>query len=285
MHTQRLIVRIAGVVLVALCLTCSARPQTVPIAARAVEPPAETGTPAPDFEVVAIKPSDPATCCARGISRKGPRFSTRNTTPKALIQWAYSLYDGQIVGGPAWLDQTHFDIFGESQQGTMPTDRQWKVALQQLLADRFQLRFHQEVHEQAAYALVVAKGGPKLNPTDFVTAHNPDHIERMAIMGSAEGHVTSCIGINASMSDFVGELQRAVLDRPLIDRTGLTGRYDFACEFTQEGAAPADPSPAKEDPPPGLFDALPIQLGLKLETTRAPVDVMVIDSATPPVVD
>jgi uncharacterized protein (TIGR03435 family) len=115
---------------------------------------AQTGMPAawsPAFEVATIKPSDPAACCARTWNRNGRHFGTNNTNLRWLIRWAYGLNDKQIVGGPAWMDEDRFDVSGEIEGTGTPTDREWRVAVQNLLTERFQLQFHHEIREMPAY--------------------------------------------------------------------------------------------------------------------------------------
>jgi uncharacterized protein (TIGR03435 family) len=120
----------------------------------------------PEFEVATVKPSDPANCCARTWHRDARRFFTNNTSLKWLIRWAYGLNDKQIVGGPAWLDVDRFDVTGQIE-GTKPAnDQECRIAMQKLLADRFQLQFHHESREMSAYALSIGRGGPKLTKSD-----------------------------------------------------------------------------------------------------------------------
>ena len=234
-------------------------------------------TPEPAFEVATIKPSSPDACCSRTFSRDGRRFATTNTNLRYLMQYAYNLQLQQITGGPAWLDQDRFDVVGVIDGTGRPTDREWKVALQGLLKDRFQLQFHHGTVELPAYALVIAKGGPKLAKGDG----GPDHEQRMGFSG-AVGQTMNGWAIDANMSDFIGELQRIILDRPVVDRTGLTGTYNFQLAFTREDPQTIGMSPLPDNAAPSLFTALQQQLGLKLESTKTPVDVLVIDHAERP---
>ena len=91
---------------------------------------------------------------------------------KYLIQWAWGLQAKQVVGGPPWMDDARFDINGEIDGDGVPNQHQWKIAVQKLLIERFQLQIHHEKREMPAFALVIAKGGPKLTPGDGnVKAH------------------------------------------------------------------------------------------------------------------
>jgi uncharacterized protein (TIGR03435 family) len=228
-----------------------------------------------EFEVATVKPSDPDKCCARYFSRNGRRFATTNTNLKYLIQWAWNLQAKQVAG-PEWMDQARFDVVGEMSGAGTPTDHEWKAALQKLLIDRFQLKLHHESREMAAYALTVAKGGAKLTPTAA-----PAGEQHMGFSG-AVGETMRGIGVRASIPDFVGELQRIVLDRPIVDRTGLTGEYDIEFSFTREDNDALGMTQLPDNAAPNLITALNQQLGLKLEGVKAPVDVLMIDQAQQP---
>lgn len=232
----------------------------------------------PVFEVATIKPSNPDSCCSRTFSRIGRHFATTNTNLKYLMQYAYDLQSQQITGGPAWLDQDRFDVVGEVDGGDTPTDRQWKIAVQKLLVERFHLQFHREKKNLSAYALVVAKGGPKLVRSDGDLVYG----QKMTFSG-AVGQDMHVRGTNATLADFIGELQRVVLPRPVVDRTGLTGTFNIAMTFTREDPQAIGMGPTLPDnSPPGIFAAIQQQLGLKLESTKALVEILVIDHAERP---
>jgi uncharacterized protein (TIGR03435 family) len=231
----------------------------------------------PEFEVATVKPSDPAKCCARGWGRNGRHFGTANMNLKDLIQWAWNLQAKQVVGGPPWMDDARFDIAGEIDGDGVPNDHQWKLAVQKLLINRFQLQLHHEKRNMSAFALVIAKGGPKLTPGDGnVKAH-----EALGFAG-APGQTMHGFGVNASIGDLIGELQRIVMDRPIVDETGLTGVYNIQIAFTREEPDALGMTQLPDTAPPNLLDALQQQLGLKLKGTKAPVDVIVIDHAELP---
>lgn len=269
----RMTTRYAALVLASLSISTLLLRSQSPASDRSV---GQAGSRIRSFEVATIKPSDPNKCCDRTFSRPGRRFQTTNTNLKYLIQWAWNLQANQVVGGPPWIDQDRFDVAGEIDGTDEPTDREWKLAVRNLLADRFQLTTHTETHFMPAYVLTVAKDGPKLRSGDG----NPD-IQRMGFSG-ATGQPMYGIGKNASMADFIGELQRIVLNKPVIDRTGLTGRYDINIEFTREDPSATGMTDLPDTAPPNLFTALTQQLGLKLEAARGPVPVLVIDSARKP---
>jgi uncharacterized protein (TIGR03435 family) len=152
--------------------------------------------------------------------------------------------------------------------------------LRSLLADRFKLTFHREQKDFSIYELQVAKNGPKLKPS----GSRPDE---PAVVGPGVVYPPDRVvlpGRNATMTNFVSLLQRAILDRPVVDKTGLSGRYDFDLEWAPDetqfsGGLP--PAPETSQSPP-LFEAIQQQLGLKLEATRGPVSALVVDQAERP---
>ena len=232
----------------------------------------------PSFEVATIKPSRPETP-GQSLTVRGRTFGTLNFTVRLMMTYAFGLHPNQIVGGPDWIGSDKFDITAEPEGTGMPNDKQWRSMLAKLLADRYKLAFHREKKELPVYALTVSKTGHKLtkNETD---------------PGGLPALFFRALGVfpvrNATMGDFAGTLQAVVLDRPVVDQTALQGRFDFTLTWTPDetqfggrgGQAPppADPTTA----PPGLFTAIQEQLGLKLESTRLPVDVLVIDRLEKP---
>jgi len=229
------------------------------------------------FEVATIKPSDPDACCARTFGRNGRHFQTTNTNLKYLIQWAWNLQAKQVAGGPPWMDETRYDLVGEMDGTGTPNDHQWKTAVQNLLIDRFLIKLHHEAREMPAFVLTVAKGGSKLTPGDGDTKAHMS----MGFSGGV-GETMRGRGENASIGDFIGELQRIVMDRPIVDRTGLTGAYNIQCEFTREDPNSLGMTQLPDNAAPNLITALDEQLGLKLKGVKAPVDVLVIDRAEKP---
>jgi uncharacterized protein (TIGR03435 family) len=251
-----------------------------PATQKAPTPPAPWRSPngdEPAFEVATIKPSNPANCCSRGWGRNGKRFSTVNMNLKYLIQWAWNLQAKQVVGGPPWIDDARFDIAGEIDGDGIPNDHQWKIAVQKLLGDRFQLQFHHEKRDMPAFALVIAKGGPKL-----ITGDGNVRANQSMSFGGAPGQTMRGYGVNASIGDFIGELQRIVMDRPIVDQTGLAGVYNIQIAFTREEPDMLGTTQLPDTAAPNLFNALQQQLGLRLQGMKAPVDVIVIDHAKPP---
>ncbi len=232
----------------------------------------------PVFDVATVKPSKPD-AQGKNYLMQGHQFSTINTTLTDLLKFAYGIQSRQVVGGPSWISTDKFDLKAEPDLEGAPNDKQLKSMLQKLLADRFKLTFHHEQRELPVYALVVIKGGAKLTKND----ENPDGLPGMGFRGLGQ---LSCV--NASMADFAGLMQGAVLDRPVVDRTGLQGRYNFPLKWTPdesqfEGLGIKVPPPSNAaDAPPNLFAAVQEQLGLKLDSTKSSVDVLVIDHVEKP---
>jgi bla regulator protein blaR1 len=172
-----------------------------------------------------------------------------------------------------------FDLAAQPDGEGQPNDKQWKTMIQKLLTDRFQLAFHREKKELSVYAITVGKTGPKLTKSEG----DPNGLPGLFFRG---------LGVlparNATMADFAGVMQAAVLDRPVIDHTGLAGRYDFTLTWTpdefQFGGLGMKPPTASNDSAtaPDLFTAMQQQLGLKLEATKAPAEILVIDRVEKP---
>jgi uncharacterized protein (TIGR03435 family) len=230
------------------------------------------------FEVATIKPSNPA-AQGRLFTVKGRQVITINTSLADIITMAYELHARQIVGGPSWMESDKYDITGQPEGQGLPNVTQMRAMLRALVEDRFKLKMHREKRELSAYALVVAPGGAKLTKNDS----NPNGLPSLLFRGLGVLPVN-----NATMAEFAGVMQLAVLDRPVVDRTGLQGRYDFTLTWTPDetqfasfGVRIPPPSNAA-DAPPALFTAVQEQLGLKFDSVRAPVEVLVIDHLEKP---
>src|ERR1039457_2431464 len=226
----------------------------------------------PEFEFATIKPATPDRP-GKGFMVRGRQFSTLNTSLADLITFAYGIHAKQIIGAPPWVDTEKFDLAAQ------PNDKQWKAMIQKLLADRFKLAFHRDKKELSVYAIVVGKNGPKLTKSES-TGNLPGLFFR------GPGNLPA---INATMADFAGVMQSAVLDRPVVDQTGITGRWDFTLLWTPDefqfaglGVKPPPPPANNAAAPPDLFTAFQEQLGLKLESTKAQAEVFVIDKVAKP---
>jgi uncharacterized protein (TIGR03435 family) len=241
--------------------------------------PAAKESAAQTFEVATIKPAPPDAKAGRYITMQGTnRFVAKYYTLKLMIAAAYNLSPKVISGGPAWIESDHFDILALTPGDARPTQPEQMAMLRTLLTERFKLSFHREEKDFSIYALEVAKGGPKLKES---TAPASDPPQLISTVYPQRMHLPAK---NATMGDFASLLQRALLDRPVVDRTGLTGRYDFDLDWapdeTQFGGE-VPPATADAQAPP-FFTAIEQQLGLHIEATRGMVQALVVDSAVQP---
>jgi uncharacterized protein (TIGR03435 family) len=232
----------------------------------------------PKFDVVTVKPSVP-NAPGKLFTIRGRQVLTINTTVNDLITFAYSLQTKEILNAPTWMDEK-YDVDGVPDVEGQPNIKQMRMLIADALVQRFGLKFHTEQREMTAYALTVAKGGPKLT----VTTDRESSPGNFLFGGLGKLRVT-----NATMKDFCHGMQEAVMDKPVVDQTGLTGRYDFnlnwqpdQSQFASFGAHIQPPDPNDPNPLPSLYTALQEQLGLKMESTKANVDVMVIDHIDKP---
>jgi uncharacterized protein (TIGR03435 family) len=232
----------------------------------------------PSFDVATIKPSDP-NVPGDWFRVNGRNFTTHNISLAGMMKFAYGIHGKQIVSGPDWMDKDTFDIAAVPDAPGQPNDKQWKTMLQKLMAERFKLTFHHEQRELPVFALTVSKDGAK--NMDENTGGGP--LPSLFFRGTPGGIMLPAK--NATMKDFTGLLQEVVLDKPVVDQTGLKGRYDFTLKWAPDdsqfgGHGP----PPSDDPsaPPSLFTAVQEQVGLKLDSTKATVDVLVIDHAEKP---
>ena len=251
-----------------------------------------------EFEVATIKPTDPD-FRGRFIRMESThQFVARNHALNTLIAAAYNVSPHAISGGPAWVESDHYDILAKAPGEVRPSLDEQMSMLRKLLADRFKLTFHREQKELSIYALTVARSGSKLTGSKVTgsklkeSAVSPDGLPLRdespvgppPLIFVVTPPAVRLPGRYASMAELASVFQRGVLDRPVIDKTGLPGRYDFDLEFTPDetqfsGMLGRPPSDA---PLPGLFAALQQQLGLRLEATKGPVDVLVVDRAERP---
>jgi uncharacterized protein (TIGR03435 family) len=256
----------------------------------------QTAPSQPAFEVASIKPSNPEGGGMQiGVSPGGV-FTAKNVTLKALIQQAYEVRDFQISGGPGWLDTERYDITAKGQTGVSEDDvrkmtkeqrrrleEQLLTEVRSLLGDRFQLRVHQDTKDLPVFALAVAKGGAKLKPA----ADGGDAGGGLTLRRGETGK-WEMTGNRVPLASLVKILAKQV-GRTVVDQTGLTGDYDFKMTFSpdigQQSPDPGDEGgsrPAVDADGPSIFSALQVQLGLKLDAQKGPVEVVVIDSVQKP---
>ena len=257
------------------------------------------------FEAASVKPSDPKAPPGGGIQRRpGGRFNTINMPVRQLIVFAYQIQGYQLVGGPDWISSARYDIVAK-MEGDPPPVRpgtgadHMMLATRTLLAERFKLKVHRETRELDIYALMMAKPDAKPGPK-LKAAGDDCSPERLAARRGAPppapGSGPVCgmqvlpgrVRFGGYPLSLFASLISNQLGRAVVDRTNLTGNFDF--EMTYAAPPPNGPlPPGVELPPtdpdaPDLFTAVREQLGLKFESTKGPIEVLVIDSielATP----
>jgi uncharacterized protein (TIGR03435 family) len=232
------------------------------------------------FDVASIKLSPPEASKTGTYIRmqSAHRFQAKNYTAKALIGAAYNLNPRAIASGPAWMESDHYEILAGTPGDKRPTFEDQMAMLRKLLDDRFHLAFHREKKEFSIYELSVAKDGPKLRTSTAPPDESPNLTS--TVYPGVEGidHVLMPAR-NVTMAQFTAILQRAILDRPVVDSTGMIGRYDFDLEWTpDETQFGGQFSPGQTDSgKPGLFAGMQQQLGLKIEATRGLIDILIVD--------
>jgi uncharacterized protein (TIGR03435 family) len=267
--------------------------------------PPTVAAPLPSFEVASIKPNRSGDM-RTGIRFQPGRFTATGTTVLRLITLAYNVRDFQVSGGASWISSDKYDIDAKEPDGfseelaKLPMDQRREkmgLLLQSLLADRFQLKVSHGTKELPVYALVVGKNGPKIQvakpggtyPSGF---KGPDGrpIGGAGMMRVGPGELT---GQGVPLAFLVQQLAQR-LGRNVLDQTGLKGNYDFTLKWTPDQSSAAmfqgppsgGPGPDSAPPPdpsgPSIFTAVQEQLGLKLESTKGPVEILIIDHVEPP---
>jgi uncharacterized protein (TIGR03435 family) len=206
-----------------------------------------------------------------GIDLSGPRFTAEAFSLDNLITYAFDLEDYQVTGVPGWgvssTNSDRYDITAKAEGDGTLSREQAKKMLQSLLAERFQLKFHHESKELPVYALVVAKGGPKFK-------ESPPDAKSMLTMGGSNG--IEMVVTKGGMAQLARQFSNHNgVNRVVVDKTGLTGTYDYKLKWTLERGA-VDGDSASVD------IALQEQLGLKLEAAKAPFKTLVVDHAEKP---
>jgi len=256
------------------------------------------------FDVAVIKPSPPVAHMLTAPHGTAENFSASMATVESMIGFAYDIpftlgmsmdpahfflpHSPNLIGGPAWVTSDKYDLTAKADEATvaawgkLPEKEQTeelRSMMQALLADRFHLTMRHETREMPVWALTVAKGGPKFGATKEPPAGLNDGEDGTKPYDSSKPYKTRwkldrglLEGQDVTMDNFEDMLwgQREIESRKIMDQTGLTGRYDLTLKW-------ASVDDAREPDGPSLFTAIQEQLGLKLESTKAPVDVLVID--------
>lgn len=260
----------------------------------------------PAFEVASIKPSAPGNTRRFMTSTPGGGFIATNYPLKGLVANAYSARGFEVFGGSGWMETDGWEIDAKAPEDNIPSrtelgdvthPRKEGLMLLSLLEDRFKLKSHIETRELPVYELVVARGGSKMKLSDDQTPIVPDAGPRPApgLFLTPDGRFqmargTLTIGgsptgskqfnsLAIPLSNFINIALINELQRPVIDKTGLQGLYDIKISWAPDAPVSPGAEPPKE---PYLFTAIQEQLGLRLVSTKGPVDVVVIDSAEKP---
>ena len=235
----------------------------------------------PAFDVATIKPNNSGGATMQGLTVNGRNFQTRNSSATDLICFAYNIQKKQLVNAPDWVDKDRYDIAATIDTEGSPSDVQVRLMIRKLLTSRFGLTFHREKREMSAFVLTVAKTGQKMTKND-----SGGTLPGFGMRPSPTGLMLPVF--NSSMPNFVSFLQAMVVDRPVVDQTGLEGKWDFTIKFTPDDSlfnGHPPPLPAKTDTTessPNFFDALQQQVGLKLEAQKTAVDVIAVDHLEKP---
>jgi uncharacterized protein (TIGR03435 family) len=268
---------------------------------------AQAPEPLPSFEVASVKQNTSGDSRSPMRTQPGGRLIVTNARVKGLVAVAFSmanpesLIDSRVLGGPDWIDSERYDIVAKSSTEFRPSpdgpDPQMILMLRSLLQERFNLKTHRETRELPVYELVLARADRRLGPEMRKPAADCDAAIAAGIPPPRQpGEPPPCglmggpariIAGGATMQQLVASLSNRV-ERPVVDKTGLAGRFAFTLVWTPDripteapppGVPPIDPNG------PSIFTALPEQLGLKLESAKGPVDVLIIDSVERPTAD
>jgi bla regulator protein blaR1 len=226
----------------------------------------------PGFEVASVKPSRNNTAESNLDSAPGGRLTATNITVRELIRLAYSVKDYQIKHAPGWLEGERYDIAAKSAIPAKRSLEEEQAQVRALLIDRFHLTTHRETKQAQVYLLVIAKDGPKL------TVHNE---------GTGSGTRKACghLAGKRLTTDTIATLLSRQFEREVLNRTGLPGKYDFQLDWTPDSGpcpAAADTESGSVTALPSIFTAIQQQLGLKLESSKGPVEFLVIDRVERP---
>ena len=239
----------------------------------------------PEFAVASVKPSN--SIGRPEIGNFNGRGHAKNATLKMIMATAYQVPVFLISGGPAWADSQTFDIEGKAEDPKTGYV-QLRLMMQSLLEDRFHLRLHREIRVSSVYSLVTSKGGVTLSrsadqtsPDATGPSSSPDDPPRGSVLVGP-----GLLVANAASMPVLAKVLTPELERPVLDKTNLIGRYDIRLRWTPEiqptvGTGGQETERNAPDLP-GLFTALREQTGLELKAGRGPVEILVIDSAEKP---
>jgi len=265
---------LSRIALAAAVLTVLAAPNLLAQTATGPAPaPSTTEVKLPAYDVISIKPNKSGSGRVSVHTDDG-NFDASNVSLKTMLLNAYGLKDAQLTDLPKWGDSTRFDIQAKVVDPDLKLiqslkEDQRRAMLQPILTDRFQLKFHYETKVLPVYELVLAKDGPKFQASKITG-------DQKAANGMGAGSMrvnntvmtSTAIPISSLVNLLSSQLQRIV-----VDKTGLAGKYDMDLAWSRDDAA----APASDSAPPSIFTALQEQLGLKLQPSKSPVETFVID--------
>ena len=226
---------------------------------------AQTAAPPAAFEVVSIKRADPKEVGGWVLFRPGGRLEVRNSMVAFIVQQAYGVRDFQVVDGPKWISDWNYRFHIDAKASTQLPNDQMRLLTQAVLAERFQLKVHREMRDLPVFLLTAAKSGLKIKTAQDGSAPKGRGMENVS-PGLIQGQAT--------IADLIGAIGRD-FGRPIVDKTGFNGMFDFRLDWAPMHAGSDDMRPA-------LPMALQEQLGLKLDAQKAPVEVLVIDRVETP---
>lgn len=259
-------------------------------------------TPArPAFEVASVKLAPPGAYGTDIETDPGGRVSLHNMALRDMIVVAWGIEPFQILGGPPWIDSVRYDV--TAKPAALPKRGEIPLMIQSFLVERFQLAIHHETQTLPIYSLVLARKDGKLGPglaeakegscTKFDPVNPPSPPETGAAprrwCGNSSVNPSHLTAIGVPIANLI-PLFSQVLERTIVDKTGLTGSFDVGMAWTPDETQamkwqmpPGVPAPAPPDPGgPSIFTAIQEQLGLKLESSKGPVDVVIVDRAEKP---
>jgi uncharacterized protein (TIGR03435 family) len=224
---------------------------------------------AQSFEVASIRPHAQNIAAGVGLRVSGSTLTSENMSLSNLITYAYDIKDYQVLGLPSWAESDRYDISAKAEGAGELTRDLARPMTQALLADRFQLKVRRGTKEMPVYALVLAKNGPKFKESA------PDAQSLLTLGSRGKGAVMTVT--KGSMAQLANQFsKRNGVDRPVLDKTGLTGSYDYKLEWGDNAAANADADVLS------IFTAIQEQIGLKLEKTTSAIEVLIVDYAAKP---
>ncbi len=242
------------------------------LTAAAMPATAQTGASRQEFEAVSLKPA-PANARGYGIQPGPGGIRIANCTLKQIVAEAYHVYDFQVTGGPKWSDSDRFDLDARTPGSTRASGEGLRAMLRSMLEDRFQLGAHVEDREMSVFAIQQGKAGLR-----FEHSKDPDQPPLFRVYQRRQ------ITAQRAPLEYLTDALSQLLGRPVVDETGLDGKFDYKLEWTPDEfqTASAENAVKGEESAPSLTSALREQMGLTMISKRAPAKIVVVDKASKP---